>query len=506
MINNHNTMLALGLRRGLLICFLATLLLAKSCKQQNKQKGDEVLATSSKAEKIAELVGLYADYEGFNGAVLVSHNGKVIYKNGYGFANMEWNIPNQSDTKFRIASITKPFTSILIMQLVAEGTLELHKPISDYLPDYPKKNGDQITIHHLLSHTSGTPNTYESNIPISPYPGKQRPEHLIHEFNHLPLKFTPGERFDYSNSGYMVLGYLLETVTGQTYEAMLKSKILEPLGMVNTGVDKHRAIIKNRAKGYFKGFGAYYNANYIDMSTIPAVGNMYATVADLFLLDQALHTEKLLPKKYLDLMFTKHAVDEGYGGHQGYGWELIHRQVGNTRDKVATIGHTGVIDGFCALFTRIPSSNSTIIFLNNTRKAFLNTMTTAITGILNDTSYDFPKKPLVKFMSEVIVENGVASGILFYKKHIDDDDYYSSEQELIVAGYRFLHAGNAKDAAAIFKLSIDVFPDRDNPYDSYAEALMTLGRNKEAIENYKKSLARNPSNANAIAMLKKLER
>ncbi len=492
-------------RGAVLVFIIPTLLLCFGCKQKSEQETNKTVLLSKKAQKIDELVGLYADYEGFNGAILVSHNGEIIYKNGFGFANMEWDIPNQSDTKFRIASITKPFTSVLIMQLVAEGKLDLHEPISTYLPDYPKKNGDQITLHHLLSHTSGTVRDYESDIPLNPFPGKQRPERLIQEFYDLPLEFTPGERFVYSNSGYMVLGYLIETVTGLSYETVLKNKILSPLGMVNTGIDKHRPLIKKRAKGYFKGFGDYFNANYIDMSNIPAVGNIYSTVEDLFLLDQALHTEKLVPKAYLDLMFTKHVADEEYDGHQGYGWELMHRQVGNTRDKVATIGHTGVIDGFCALFTRIPSSNSSIIFLNNTRKAFLNTMTTGITGILNDTTYDFPKKPLVKFMSEVIADKGITSGILFYKKHVDDDDYYSSEQELIVAGYRFLHAGNAKDAAAIFKLSIDVFPDRDNPYDSYAEALMTLGRNKEAIENYKKSLELNPNNGNAVAMLKKLE-
>jgi tetratricopeptide (TPR) repeat protein len=128
-----------------------------------------------------------------------------------------------------------------------------------------------------------------------------------------------------------------------------------------------------------------------------------------------------------------------------------------------------------------------------------------VTGVLNDTTYDFPRKPLAKFMSEVIAKEGVEKGIQFYKAHREDSDYSISETDLIVAGYRYLHAGNAKDAAEVFKLSIDVFPDKDNPYDSYAEALMTLGKNEEAIENYKKSLELNPNNNNAVEMLKKLE-
>jgi len=153
---------------------------------------------------------------------------------------------------------------------------------------------------------------------------------------------------------------------------------------------------------------------------------------------------------------------------------LKEKPIGNSANNIETIGHSGSIQGFCALFTRIPDSNSSIIFLNNTKRAFLNAMTTAITGILYDETYDFPKKPLAKFMTSVIEKIDVEKGVLFYKKHMKQSEYHISEQELIVEGYRLLHAGKVKDAAAVFKLSTEVFPDRDNPYDSYAEALMIL--------------------------------
>lgn len=472
---------------------------------QTQAKNDNKSITN-KADKINELVSLYADYEGFNGTVLVAQEGKIIFKKGFGFANMEWDIPNQADTKFRIASVTKPFTAMLIMQLVAEGKLDLHEPITTYLSDYPKENGVQITIHHLLTHSSGTIRDYEFNVPINKYPDRQQPKKLIEAFSSLPLEFQPGERFAYSNSGFLTLGHIIETVTGKTYETVLQENILSPLNMKNTGIDKHRPIIKHRAQGYFKGFGDYFNSDYKDMSAIPAVGNIYSTVEDMFLFDQALYNETLLPKEYMDLMFTKHIVDLDYGGHHGYGWELKEKPVGNTTDMVETIGHSGIIQGFTALYTRIPSSNSTIIFLNNSGRAFLNAMTMAITGILHDTTYDYPKKPLAKFMSEIIKREGVEKGVLFYKEHKNLDDYYISEQELIVAGYRLLHAGNAKAAASVFRLSTEVFPNADNAYDSYAEALMTLGKNEEAIKNYKKSLVLNPKNNNAIKMLKKLEK
>ena len=479
-----------------------TTIVSVSC---SDSKMDEINTndTHSKAQKIDSLISLYSDYEGFNGSVLVAHEGEVIYKKGFGFANMEWDIPNQVDTKFRIASITKPFTAILIMQLVAENKLDLNEPISTYLPDYPKENGDQVTIHHLLTHSSGIKRDYDNELPKNKYPDRYRLQESVAVFSSLPLDFNPGERFDYSNAGYSVLGYIIESVTGKSYETVLQEQILTPLGMKNTGVDKHRSLLKHRASGYFKAFGDYFNADFGDMSAITAVGNIYSTVEDLFLLNQALNSETLLPKKYMTLVFTKHIPDPDYGFY-GYGWELIEKPIGNTSKTIETIGHSGSMQGFTALFTKIPSSNSSIIFLNNSGRAFLTTMTTAITGIINNQPYDFPLKPLAKFMTETTKKEGIEKGIQFYKEHKDLSDYYISETELIVAGYRLLHAGNAKDAAEVFKLSTEVFPDRDNPYDSYGEALLALGDTIQAIKNYKKSIQLNPRNQNGIDVLKKL--
>lgn len=388
---------------------------------------------------------------------------------------------------------------MLIMQLVAEDKLDLHKPISTYLPDYPVEKGAKITLHQLLSHTSGTPNVRSEEKAF-------RPKEMVNQFANEPLKFTPGARFSYSNSGYTLLGYLIETVTGEKYEDVLQDKIFEPLHMDNSGLYRHRPLIKNMSSGYNMWYGDYFDIDYSDESSAYSAGAIYSTVEDLFLWDQALYTETLLPRKYLDLIFTKHISDPQYGGYYGYGWEFIDKPIGNTGEMVETIGHSGSIGGSRALQTRILSSNSTILFLNNTSHAFLTSMTTAITGILYDKPYDFPKKPTAQFMVEVIEKEGIEKGIVFYKEHMDLADYYISEEELIIAGYRFLHAGNAKDAAAVFRLGTEVFPDRYNPYDSYAEALMTLGENDEAIKYYEKSLQLNPDNDNAKNMLKGLEK
>ncbi len=169
----------------------------------------------SKEKLIDELIQKYYDYHQFNGCVLVADKGKIIFEKGYGFANMEWQIPNMPDTKFKIGSITKQFTSMLIMQLVEEGKLRLDEKVSDIISNYPKENGNKITIHHLLTHTSGIPNytdfpEFFNKVSRNNF----SPEELVKIFWDKDLEFEPGTKFNYSNSGYILLGYIIEKIIG----------------------------------------------------------------------------------------------------------------------------------------------------------------------------------------------------------------------------------------------------------------------------------------------------
>ena len=460
--------------------------------------------SNSQVDALSQLIDTYAEYGEFNGAVLVAEEDEILYKKGFGFANMEWDIKNQPDTKFRIGSITKQFTAMLIVQLCAENKLDIHAPISTYLPKYPKENGDRITIHHLLTHTSGIPDSYETPNEKEIRPDNQSPEKLVSQFWALPLEFTPGEKFSYCNAGYTLLGYMIEKISNQSYEQVLQDKILTPLKMKNTGFDKHRPILKNRASGYFKSWGEFYNANYIDMSVAYAAGALYSTVEDLFLWDQALYSDQLLSQNYMDLLFTQHIPDPDYQGYYGYGWSIQDKPLGNSGDQVQTIGHDGVIDGFCAVFTRIPSSKSSIILLSNVRRAPLNAMTKGIMGILYDKPYDMPKKSLAYSMLEVIDQKGIAEGLQYFKKNEGSDNYYLSEEEINVVSYKLLQSDRAKAAADVLKQGIEAFPNAFNLYDSYGEVLRTLGNIAGAIENYQISVQLNPANENGIKMLKEL--
>ncbi len=457
----------------------------------------------TKTEQLDELLNLYTEYGQFNGSVLVSEKGEVIYKRGFGMANMEWDIPNQSNTKHRLGSITKQFTAMLILQLVEQGKLKLDVPIVTYLPDYPKSSGEKITIHHLLTHTSGIPNytsfpNFFKNESRNPY----SPQEFVKVFADSTLDFTPGEKFSYSNSGYFLLGVIIEKVTGKSYEEVLQENILVPLKMNDTGFDHHNVILKNRATGYERRGNSYINADYLDMSIPYAAGSMYSTVEDLYLWDQALYTEQILPRKYTDLLFTPYIP--AFGSHYGYGWVIGKAPIGKTKDSLNVVNHGGGINGFNTLITRVPSDKNLIVLLNNTGGAPLNEMSKAISGILYNEPYDLPKKSLAYSLLKDIKEVGITQALVKFNENKSTENYTLREGEMNNAGYELLLAGKVKEAIEVFKLNVNAFPKSANVYDSLGEAYMKDGNNELAIENYKKSLELNPGNQGAIEMLKKM--
>lgn len=458
----------------------------------------------AKAEQIEELLSAFEEYGKFNGSVLVSDQGKVIYKKGFGMANMEWDIPNQPNTKHRLGSITKQFTAMLILQLVAEGKLDLQAPITTYLPDYPKANGDRITSHHLLTHTSGIPNytsfpKFREDENRNPY----TPEEFVKKFDEKELDFTPGEKFSYSNSGYFLLGVLVEKLSGKSYEQMLQDKILTPLNMKDTGYDHFGDILKNRATGYERSGRDYVNSSYLDMSIPYAAGSMYSTVEDLYKWDQALYTTSILPKQYMTLYFKPYIPAYG-NSHYAYGWGVGYTKIGKSMDSIYAIGHGGGINGFNTNISRTTSNNSLIVLLNNTGGAPLNDMTTAIRGILHGKEYDMPKKSVADVVLTVIEDKGIDAGILQYKSIKDSESYSLSEREMNAIGYQLIGSYKLEEANKVFQLITEEFPTSSNAYDSYAESLVKLGKNDLAIKNYRKSVVLNPNNQNGIDSLKKL--
>lgn len=314
--------------------------------------------------EIDEYMTALVEQNQFSGSLLVAKDGKVLLSKGYGMANWEWQAPNTPQTKFRLGSITKQFTAMAILQLQAQGALNVQDPICPYIQDCPEA-WQPVTIHHLLTHTSGIPNFTASSGYAELKKQFTTPSKLIEQFRNLPIDFTPGERWRYSNSGYIVLGYIIEQVSGLSYATFLQNNIFEPLQMADTGYeDNHRAIL-HHATGYLS---PGLNAEYIDMSVPYAAGGLYSTVEDIFLWDQALYAGKLLPLSLQDEMFTpfvpipaeRSAVSVA---SYGYGW-----RIGEQFDRL-WVAHGGGIEGFAAIFDRYPDDKVAIIVLSNFENA-----------------------------------------------------------------------------------------------------------------------------------------
>src|SRR6185503_18533297 len=362
------------------------------------------------AAKIQEVLALAHKYRLFNGAALVAENGKVTYKGAFGMANIEWEIPNAPDTKFRLGSITKQFTATLILQLVAEGKIKLDGKLSDYLPDYRKDIGDKVTIHHLLTHTSGIPSYtgqpgFFQNVSRNPY----KVDEFVKKYASGDLEFEPGSKYRYNNSGYFLLGAIIERVTGKPYEQVLQQNIFDPLGMKNTGYDHYATIIAKRASGYTKTPDGYANAPYLDMSIPYAAGSLYSTVEDLYLWDQALYTDKLLTAQSKALMYTP------FLDNYAYGWTIQNASFKVNNADVPLIAHGGGINGFTTVIVRFPKEKNLIVMLDNTGTEYLNQLRDSIAKIIYNQPYDPPKISIVSVLENTINEKGIEAGIAQYR-------------------------------------------------------------------------------------------
>lgn len=451
--------------------------------------------SQSKAEKISDLLNEYSEYNQFNGSALIAESGKVIHKGGNGWANMEWGIENSSDTKHRLGSITKQFTSMLILQLMQDGKVKLDAPISTYIPNYPKETAEKITLHHLMTHTSGIPNytSFEGffrDESRNPY----TPEEFLSFFQDSTLNFEPGAEFSYSNSGYFLLGYIIEVVTGNSYEDELRSRIFDPLAMNDSGYDHHNEILKKRATGYERDGIGYINSPYLDMTIPYAAGSLYSTVEDLYKWDQALYTDKLVSNATKELIFGEH-IPAG-GGHYGYGWFL------GDKDGQLEIGHGGGINGFNTLISRYPESKDFVVLFSNTGGADLGAITKGIKAILDAKAYERPKKSVAKEVMAIIQNDGIDKGLKHFESVKSANGYNLNEREMNAIGYQLLGTDQIKEALAIFKLNTIEFPDSWNVFDSYGEGLAMSGDTKAAIQNYTKAVKMNPANTAGIEFLK----
>ena len=330
------------------------------------------LTAQEKQQKLlAEYMNAQASVNKFSGAVLIMKKGKEVLRQGYGLADAEWNIPNTPDTKFRIGSITKQFTAVCILQLIEQNKLSFDDKLSKFFPSFPK--GDSVTIHMLLNHTSGIAN-------YTDLPDFGKVDHLVLSkdsmvafFSKRPYNFSPGTKFRYNNSGYFLLGCIIEKVSGESYDHYLREHVLDKLGMTNTGVDDANVILPRRAHGYSKANDKVFNAEYISIDWAYSAGSIYSTLDDLYKWDQALYTTSVIDAASKQKMFTP--------GLSRYGYGLVI----DSFENHARIWHNGGINGFSSHITRFVNDDICVVIFSNNE-----TNTDLIDAGLSNILYDIP--------------------------------------------------------------------------------------------------------------------
>jgi CubicO group peptidase (beta-lactamase class C family) len=292
-------------------------------------------------------------------AIIAVRDGKVIYRKAIGMADLELDVPLSPDSVFRLGSVTKQFTAVAILMLAEEGKLSLSDPITKFLPDYPTQ-GHVITVEHLLTHTSGIQSyTAMPGWMVTKIQADMSLAELIDGFKKEPMEFAPGTRWSYDNSGYILLGAIIEKASGTPYATFLKRRIFAPLGMRSTNYGSNEEIIPRRVRGYSRGAEGDANARYLSMTQPYAAGALVSTVDDLAAWDAALYTEKLVKQASLEKAWTPYVLADGKATTYGYGWS-----VSSLRGR-PTVEHGGGIFGFSTYVLRVPKERVFVAVLCN---------------------------------------------------------------------------------------------------------------------------------------------
>lgn len=446
------------------------------------------------SQEIGHLMETYMEQDLFSGVVLVGEGEEIRYERTFGKANKDFNVDNTPETKFNIASIGKTLTAVAIMRLVEQEKIALDDSITQYIPDWPHEQIPQI--RHLLSHTGGLGNYMR-------HPEFDAKKNTLRSLNALlaliyeePLRFQPGTRFMYSNSGYILLGLVIEKVTGMRYTEYVQENIFAPAGLEHTGWYFPEEVVPNRATGYIKGIdGGFMNNSQVNLPAYSDGGTL-TTAGDLFRYHVALSNEKLLSQCSKDEMFTPFFPD----GNYGLGW-MVDSLAGELM-----IGHTGGAPGVNAEFYRFPNAkNCVVIVLSNYSHASPG-VGRKISALLFDKPYEMPKPNLGEFLYTQIQTHGISHVTENLQQILKEGGYsIESDRELNILGYQLMARNEVSSAIAIFQLNIQLFPEKANTFDSLGEAYLTAGDTLNAIKNYQETLRLNPDNLNAVQVLQRIQ-
>lgn len=468
------------------------------------------------AQQIKELMQRFSSERLFSGVVLVAEAGEIIFEGVYGLADIGAKISVTPQMSFCIGSMSKQFAAMAAMQLVERGKLKLDDPVTKYLPDYPPATGDHITIHHLLSHTSGIPQ--DNPLTGAFAENEHRPntrQEMLSYFQDSALLFAPGEGFQYSNFNYNLLVMIMEEVTGQTYPQLLREMILEPLHMNATGIAGIDTPDRQLAIGYeYQLLREPAAVRRSDPSTCMGAGDLFSNTHDLLLWDRALYTNVLLSDSLREILFTPYA--NGFG----YGWQVGRYPVGDGSDSVAAIYHDGGVPGYQSIIIRIPEDRRLLVVLSNGNEPWIHTrlsrvrqdVAPAVLAALYNRPVTFPKRSAAY---ELAVADTIAGSPAindgFARLVRDDpDDYAFDPEEFYCVGLSCAWDKRYNKAVeflkiAVEELGVDNLADAWQCHNVYGESLFMLGMIEPGCAQFERSLELKPNNPFAVRALKAAE-
>ena len=412
----------------------------------------KVAVTKEKVAAIEKLMDRFYENEQFYGTILIAIKGEIIYQHASGYADRDSLIPNTLDTKFRIASVTKQITTMLILQMVEERILDLDGKLTDYLPEYPKDRGDGITVRHLITHRSGI--VGEPRVPNLEQIEKlyHSPTQMVDLITSFDLVAEPGALYEYSNFGYYLLGLIIERVSGKSYSELLQEKICKPIGMTNTLPDITGKEFINRAKGYHY---SYFNgpeiAPHLDMSFVYSYGHLLSTVNDLYLWDRALYGGKLPSVEMKELFFDE------------YGWHYQRVAVGNEEQTTRANLIAASVNGFKANMLRIADDEIFITQLTNHKEHNGHILqgwgtvdiASRILAILYDRPYDLPRKSAAYEVFRTLLDSGEVAAVEKYSDLYENqqDRFWFKEEEFEILAHELRDVGMEDKALAYCRLA-----------------------------------------------------
>ena len=445
------------------------------------------------------MTALY-DRDQFSGSILIARNGKVIYEKAFGLADREKQFPFTTGTREYIGSISKQFTAMGIMILKDRGLLDYSQSVRHFFPELPVCM-QVVTIRHLLYHISGlalfddSPNMTEKDV-------------LNILLKQGSLRFSPGDKFEYCNAGYSLLGMIIEKASGQSLNAFMRINIFEPLGMRNTFVNE----IDHRDTARATGYTLYGTINSYD-SYMGGNVSIISTVGDLFKWDESLYNSQLVKSETLAEAFTPSSVvmnnpsltlkDNTFGDKSyGFGWWIA------MHDGSKDFFHDGAFSGYIAYNERLTAAHLSIIVLSNLRQPFVYDIRSGIVHILEGSPYSLPKIPGSVWLHRKTATLGIDSAISLYRimQQSADPDYNYAEIVLNSYAYLLLRAGKVDAAIKIFTLNAAIYPGSFNVYDSLADGYEMSGNKALAIESCKKALQIDPANEYEKNRIKTLEK